>query len=158
MNEAIKIKSINILVWMFLFISCSNEPNPNQQVNKTTKNLKEQPTMDNQSIEVQIASLKKSMTDYMKSANPNYTEKDIEKCVQILNEYDIEMTNSNSKEAGMQIVKATVLKLNELNANSGEELIETGEREMIANIIITAGHQKGYNSEDEDITEEWREW
>jgi len=114
--------------------------------------------MENPTVKAQIASLKKSMTDYMNSAHPDYTEKDIERCVQILTEYNAEMSNSKSKEDGMQIVKAAVLKLNELNKKSGEELIETEEREAIAAIIITAGHNKGYNSEDEDITEEWREW
>lgn len=147
-----------MLVAILLVISCNSKSNPNLQVNKTINKPKEHPTMENQSIEAQIASLKRSMTDYMKSAHPNYTEKDIEKCVQILTEYNIEMSNSKSKEDGMQIVKATVLKLNELNENSSEELIETGEREAIATIIITVGHNKGYNSEDEDITEEWREW
>ena len=152
------IRSIILLVAILLGISCNSKSNPNQQVNKTVNKPKKHPTMENKSIEAQIASLKRSMTDYMKSAHPNYTEKDIEKCVQILTEYNIEMLNSKSKEDGMQIVKATVLKLNELNENSGEELIETGEREAIATIIITVGHNKGYNSEDEDITEEWREW
>lgn len=147
-----------MLVVILLVISCNSKSNPNQQVNKTANNPKEHPSMENQSIEAQIASLKRSMTDYMKSAHPSYTEKDIEKCVQILSEYNIEMENSKSKQAGMEIVKATVFKLNELNENSGEELIETGEREAIAAIIITVGHNKGYNSEDEDITEEWREW
>ena len=28
----------------------------------------------------------------------------------------------------------------------------------IADIIILAGHLKGYNGRNEDITEEWREW
>lgn len=153
-----KIRPIIILMTILLVISCNSKSNRNHQVNKTANNSKEHSTMENQSIEAQIASLKRSMTDYMESAHPNYTEKDIEKCVQILNEYNIRMANSKSKEDGMQIVKTTVLKLNELNENSGEDLIETGEREAIANIIITVGHNKGYNSEDEDITEEWREW
>lgn len=152
------IKSIIMLVTILLVISCNSKSNPSQQVNKTVKKPKENPTMENKSIEAQIMSLKKSMTDYMNATHPNYTEKDIEKCVQILTEYNVEMSNSKSKEDGMQVVKATVLKLNELNENSGEELIETGEREAIATIIITVGHNKGYNSEDEDITEEWREW
>jgi hypothetical protein len=71
---------------------------------------------------------------------------------------EAQMVNSKSKEDGMQIVKITVLKLNELNKNSGWELIETEEREAIAAIIIAVGHNKGYNSMAEDITEEWREW
>jgi hypothetical protein len=153
-----KIKSTIMLVAILLVISCNNKSNLSQQKNKTANSPKEHPAMKNPSIEAQIASLRKSMTDYMKFAHPSYTEKDIEKCMQILTEYNIEMVNSKSKEDGMQIVKITVLKLNELNKNSGWELIETEEREAIAAIIIAVGHNKGYNSMDEDITEEWREW
>ena len=31
-------------------------------------------------------------------------------------------------------------------------------QEDIAEILILAGHLKGYNTRDEDIAEEWREW
>ena len=55
-------------------------------------------------------------------------------------------------------VKMTVLRLNKLNEKCDFQLIETGEREQIAEIIISAGNLKGYNSLDDDITEEWREW
>ena len=58
----------------------------------------------------------------------------------------------------MKVVEKTVLALNELNEPCDEELIETGQREDIAEIIILAGNLTGYNSLDEDITEEWREW
>jgi len=37
-------------------------------------------------------------------------------------------------------------------------MIETEQREDLAEIIILAGNLKGFNSKDEDITEEWRDW
>ena len=58
----------------------------------------------------------------------------------------------------MKVVEKTVLALNELNEPCDKELIETGQREDIAEIIILAGNLTGYNSLDEDITGEWREW
>ncbi|WP_167356145.1 hypothetical protein [Chryseobacterium jejuense] len=58
----------------------------------------------------------------------------------------------------MEIVKSTVLKLNNLNEKCDYSLIETNEREQIAEIIILAGYEMGYNASDEDGTEEWREW
>nr|WP_322626023.1 hypothetical protein [uncultured Flavobacterium sp.] len=152
------IKSIILLATILVGISCNHKSTPNHQINKTVNKPKEHLIIETKSIEAQITSLKSSMTDYMISAHPNYTEDDIEECVQILNEYVTEMSGSKSKEDGMQIVKNTVLKLNELNEKCEGDLIETGEREAIATIIITVGHNKGYNSEDDDITEEWREW
>jgi hypothetical protein len=58
----------------------------------------------------------------------------------------------------MLIVKSTVLKLNALNEKCDLSLIETNEREQITEIIILASHKMKYNSLNEDITEEWREW
>jgi hypothetical protein len=105
-----------------------------------------------------IDDLKNSMIDYMKTSNASYTEKDVNECVNILTEYLDRVEKTNSREDGMLIVKSTILKLNKLNENCNLRLIETGEREKIAEIIILAGNEKGYNSTNDDITEEWREW
>lgn len=109
-------------------------------------------------LESKINVLKASMLSYMKEAEPSYSKKDVEKCVLILKEYLAQMAKTNSKEQGMSVVESTVLQLNELNDDCEGELIETGEREQIADIIILAGNKKGYNAIDEDVTEEWREW
>jgi len=106
----------------------------------------------------QIETLKKSMTEYINSAHPSYTEKDVEQCENILTEYIQSINKTSNKEEGLQVVKMTVIKLNELNEKCDFQLIETGEREQIAEIIISTGSLKGYNSLNEDITEEWREW
>jgi hypothetical protein len=105
-----------------------------------------------------IDHLKRSMTNYTEAANPSYTQKDIVKCANILTTYLAQLEKTSSKKDGMLVVKSTVLKLNKLNERCDSELIETGEREEIAEIIILAGAAKGYNSKDYDITEEWREW
>lgn len=105
-----------------------------------------------------IANLKKSMEDYMKVAKPSYSQNDIDDCETLLSDYSLSMFKTHSKEEGMEIVKATILKLNALNEKCDSTLIETDEREKIAEIIILAGHKMGYNEVDEDITEKWREW
>lgn len=105
-----------------------------------------------------INKLKKSMEDYMKEANPSYSQKDVDECAFLLSDYTINIFKTHSKEEAMPIVKSTILKLNTLNNRCKGSLIETGEREQIAEIIILAGHKMKYNSMDEDITEEWREW
>ena len=105
-----------------------------------------------------VENLRISMINYMEDANPDYTEKDVNKCVEILYKYIQDLAKTNSKSNGMEIVKSTILDLNQLNENCNGQLIETSEREQIAEIMILAGNEKGYNSKEEDITEEWREW
>jgi len=105
-----------------------------------------------------VSDLKTSMISYMQTAQPSYTMDDINSCETILNQYLADILTSKNKKAGMKIVKKTILTLNKLNSKTQETLIETGEREQIAEIIILAASRKGYNSVDEDITEEWRQW
>lgn len=109
-------------------------------------------------IDSLILDLKKNMEDYMHENDPSYTQDDVDLCIVTLSDYVIKVFATESKDEGMKIVKSTVLKLNDLNEKCDFSLIETNEREQIAEIIISAGHEKGYNAVDEDITEEWREW
>ena len=111
-----------------------------------------------QNFEIQEvkAYLKGGMEDYLDSGD--YTQADIEECIGILEEYLEKIEVVNEKEKAMKIVAATVQRLNTLNESTNETLIETGQREEICEIIILAGHLKGFNTRDEDITEEWREW
>lgn len=105
-----------------------------------------------------IIDLKKSMEDYMAVSKPSYSQKDIDECISILSEYTTNILKTHSREEAMLIVKSTVLKLNALNEKCDLSLIETIEREQITEIIILASHKMKYNSLNEDITEEWREW
>ncbi|OPC16452.1 hypothetical protein BAY01_01735 [Elizabethkingia miricola] len=112
----------------------------------------------NQEFKTLIHSLKTSMQNYMEDANPTYSQNDIDECCNILTDYIENILKTNSKEEGMDIVEYSVKKLNDLNEKCQYELIETNEREQIAEIIIIGGNKMGYNSRNEDITEEWREW
>lgn len=114
-------------------------------------NLKE-----NTEIRQIIERLEEGMVDYMSDAD--YGQRDVQKCIKLILNHLDQVENSSSKDEGLQIVKRTVVSLNELNERLDFELIETEERENIAEIIIIAGSLKGYNSRDEDVTEEWREW
>lgn len=109
-------------------------------------------------IDSLILELKRNMEDYMNEYQPSYSQKDIDFCISLLKDYVVAVLNSKSKEYAMSLVKTTVLKLNDLNEKTDFSLIETNERERIAEIIILAGNEMGYNDADEDITEEWREW
>lgn len=147
-------KIIFTLLLTTIFLSCTS--NSNGKNNKQKSEIMNKAEYGKQ-IQ-QIETLKQSMTEYMKSAHPSYTAKDIEQCENILIEYLDLIDKTSNKEEGLQIVKMSVIKLNELNEKCDFQLIETGEREQIAEIIISTGNIKGYNSPNEDITEEWREW
>ena len=141
---------------LLIFVSCGGnnnsnfEKNRNEQTQKITNKVK---TINELKID-----LKKSMIDYIKTGDANYNEKDVKKCISIIDKFLIDIKNSKSKGDGLSIVKNTVLQLNNLNKKTNFSLIETMERENIAEIINLAGYEKGYNSKDEDIKEQWREW
>ena len=145
-----------LYIMLLIFVSCGGnnnsnfEKNRNEQTQKITNKVK---TINELKID-----LRKSMIDYIKTGNANYNEKDVKKCISIIDKFLIDIKNSKSKEDGLLIVKNTVLQLNNINKKTNFSLIETMERENIAEIINLAGYEKGYNSKDEDITEQWREW
>ncbi|WP_340016202.1 hypothetical protein [Paenibacillus sp. FSL K6-1318] len=58
----------------------------------------------------------------------------------------------------MKAVEEVVVRFNEMN-EANDYFIETMEREELADFIDKAARLAGLNiQEDEDITEEWREW
>ena len=111
-----------------------------------------------QPLNSQVNDLKMSMIEYLESSNPSYTKDDVEECVSILNNYLEKISKTKSKKEGIDVIKSTVIQLNNLNDKTKGQLIETMEREMIVDIILTESNKKGYNKLDEDLTEEFREW
>lgn len=105
----------------------------------------------------EILNFKSSMLEYIEMSKPSYTKDNVEELIKILNDYTAEIANANSKEEGLNIVKVTVEKLNKLNEKCDYQLIETIEREQIAAIIIVESSKRGYNKQEDDITEKWRE-
>lgn len=113
---------------------------------------------ENAEIKKTSISLKEGMLEYFEPGETEYTEADVENCMTLINTFLDEISISENKKEGMKIVKKIVLDLNDLNEKCADELIETDQREQIADIIILAGHLKNYNTRNEDITEDWREW
>ncbi len=139
-----------LYIMLLIFVSCGGnnnsnfEKNRNEQTQKITNTVK---TINELKID-----LRKSMIDYIKTGDANYNEKDVKKCISIIDKFLIDIKNSKSKEDGLLIVKNTVLQLNNINKKTNFSLIETMERENIAEIINLAGYEKGYNAKDEDVT------
>lgn len=141
-----------IILNLLLFLTtayCQNE----NKANNSQMDLKE-----NKEIKAILDTLKIGMIEYIEPGETEYTESDVEKCMSIMNDFLSEISKSDSKENGMKSVKKVVLELNDLNEKCEYELIETDQREQLAEIIILAGNLKGFNERNEDITEEWREW
>ncbi|MFK8056841.1 MAG: DUF5713 family protein [Saprospiraceae bacterium] len=83
---------------------------------------------------------------------------DVDQLDKILKNYLANIEQTDSKEEALSLVEQTVESINELNESSDEEMIETMERESIAEVINLACFLKGYCEKDEDLTEEYREW
>ena len=104
------------------------------------------------------ATLLKGMHEYMKDGDVAYDESHISSCDGILSRYLDAMGRASDRDSALDLVKQAVLALNELNDQCGGELIETDQREDICAILIRGGALRGFNADDEDVTEEWREW
>jgi hypothetical protein len=147
-----KIKLLIINLILITLFACGQNRN-NNQLSESKMNLKE-----NAEIKKTYERLSIGMTDFIQSGETEYTESDVEKCMSLIDNFLNEISKSDSKEVGILSVRKVVLELNELNEKCEYGLIETDQREQIADIIILAGYLKGYNGRNEDITEEWREW
>ncbi|MDT9722821.1 hypothetical protein QVE09_28400 [Paenibacillus sp. ClWae2A] len=70
----------------------------------------------------------------------------------------IALQETKDSERMMKAVEEVVVRFNEMNEANGY-FIETMEREELADFIDKAARLAGLDiQEDEDITEEWREW
>jgi hypothetical protein len=114
--------------------------------------------LENREIKKTIKNLKEEMIEYIEPGETEYSETDVASCVSLVNNFLVKIWDTDSKQSGMLAVKEVVLALNDLNEKCHHELIETEQREQLADIIILSGYLKNYNTRNEDITEDWREW
>jgi len=147
-----KIKLL-ILNLILITVSACGQNRNNKQFSQSEINLKE-----NTEIKKIAKKLENGMISFMEYGETEYTKNDVKKCMTLIDNYLVEISKSDSKKTGLQSVKKVILELNKLNESCGSQLIETDQREKIADIIILSGYLKGYNKRNEDITEEWREW
>ncbi|TDL67657.1 hypothetical protein [Paenibacillus] len=69
----------------------------------------------------------------------------------------IALQETQDSERMMKAVEEVVLRFNEMNEVNGY-FIETVEREELADFLDKVARLAGLDIQDEDITEEWREW
>jgi hypothetical protein len=88
-----------------------------------------------------------------------YTLKHIDRCAAITRDFleKLSMVPKGDTAKIAAEVKRVVIKLNKLNDSCGGALIETDQRENLAQLIHAAAYNAGLKS-DEDITAPWREW
>ncbi|WP_167236500.1 hypothetical protein [Massilia genomosp. 1] len=90
-----------------------------------------------------------------------YTEAELAQCDAILSHYLQTVQAPSVRNDGARILGAVqhvVESLNDLNDRCGRSLIETDGREDICKLIQCAAQSAGLDSDDRDITEEWRDW
>jgi hypothetical protein len=98
------------------------------------------------------------MREYMEHAHGAYNASHIAECDAILVAHVAAVRGAGDRDVALARVRETVLLLNALNGRCGGSLIETDQREDICAFIPRGGYLCGFNGEDEDVTEEWREW
>lgn len=94
------------------------------------------------------------------NGDPGYTDMDVDRCGAIIDSYiqRISSCKHGDEQSIMSVVRDTVFELNALNSEAGESLIETDQREDLAELIIKAAAVVGVGNGKDDLTEEWREW
>jgi hypothetical protein len=102
--------------------------------------------------------------DYDPGFDAGYTQAEIDRSAKIIDTYLASLANAANVSAArkedsiMAAVKAAVLDFNKLNAECEQPIIETDQREMLCELIISAALEAGLEPEEYDITEQWREW
>lgn len=99
--------------------------------------------------------------DYDPDFDAGYTQDHIDQCMGLLDTFLVTLKNvppEGKTEFIMAAVKNLVLGLNAANESCDGAMIETDQREQLCEIIITAAKEAGLESDEDDITEEWREW
>lgn len=120
-------------------------------------------------MNTEIQSIRERILDGMRSyieavrkdgGDPGYTEIDVDECGAIIDSYirRISSCKHGDKQAVMSAVRDAVVELNALNLKAGESLIETDQREDLAELISKAAAVVGVGNGKDDLTEEWREW
>ena len=140
-------------LFVFLLLSLFSCGNNSDRTPVPILNLTKNPE-----IKQKIEFLEEGMLSFMDSGDTDYNRKHVDDCINLIENFLGDMSIAESKKNGMKTVKKLVQDLNKLNRDGGNQLIETSQRELIADIINLSGHLKGFNTRHQDITSRWRDW
>jgi hypothetical protein len=120
------------------------------------------PTFPDEEIASVRQRLLENMTSFMRgdgddSSDAPYSQEHIERCQSIIDTYLAKVPPGSPAPTIRDAVKTAILDLNALNEDCECNLIETGEREDLCQLILVAARRAGLDTDD-DITEEWRDW
>ena len=106
------------------------------------------------------------MVDYLEASGDDgfkadYSAEAVDRCAVIIEAYlDKVLSLSIYGDSGkiMRTVKSVVTELNELNDACNQSLIESQQSAQLCELIISAAFHAGLESDEQDITEQWRQW
>lgn len=124
--------------------------------------------VDNEEIKSSVKNLEDSMIDYLDYEDedgendgytPSYNHDDVKTAMNYIHEFLEKIEKAENRDEALELVEEYITKLNELNEKCDYEIFETDQREFIWEIFNEAMNLKWFSSpEDEDVTEEWREF
>jgi hypothetical protein len=92
--------------------------------------------LENPELRHALAHLTSGMLSYMDTGEPSYSEEDIDKCRDILMSHAEALEHVKDRAGALDLVKSTVIRLNRLTQDAGQDLIETDQREDICGFGI----------------------
>ncbi|MCB1122569.1 MAG: hypothetical protein KJT03_13530 [Verrucomicrobiae bacterium] len=98
------------------------------------------------------------MLESIEEGETSYSEENVEECRDVLNAHLRCLSQARNREQALNCVMNTVEQLNELNEEADHHLLQSRSGELICEFMALAGAKRGFNTEDEDITENWRDW
>ena len=88
-----------------------------------------------------------------------YSEEAVEECGTVLYQLSQHfVAQTHQRETAVSLIRQAVLNLNQLNALNNHSLIETEEREVIVSLIMDLLSSHDIETDESDVTEQWREW
>lgn len=108
--------------------------------------------------------LLEGMVEYMEEMvddgdYPGYDQADLDALVELLNQYQARMgaVDHGQTETVMSQIQQLVEDINTLNEDH-DGMIETEQRELLCEFILSVAAERGVGDGSEDLTEEWRDW
>jgi hypothetical protein len=113
--------------------------------------------VDHRELRIPLARLTVGMLALLDEEDSPYTEREVNRCREILSDYACSMDEVVDRLSAMEILKSTIIRLNHLNEGCGGALIGTSERDEICGYLSKTLELRGLGfATEEDLR--WRQW